>query len=185
MPAEVVAFDALGTLFDLGDLARSLELRRVLHHAAALTLAGEWAPFAELAAAVDAELPEQLAGLGPYPEAAEALEIVRGAGMEPWVLTNGGRESTERLLARAGLAAEVHSVEEVRWYKPHPAVYELLPLGAILVAAHGWDVAGARAAGYRAVWIDREEGEWPLPLPQPELRASDLVEAARLATSRS
>jgi 2-haloacid dehalogenase len=178
---RVVAFDALGTVFDLGDLGRSVAFRRVLHHAAALTIVGEWAPLDELAKAVDEELPARLEAVRPYPEAREAFDAVREAGAEPWVLTNGTRDATERLLDRNRLFAEVHTVEEVRAYKPHPDVYRILPTRSTFVAAHAWDVAGARAAGYRAVWIDREEGTWPLPLGEPQLRARDLAEAARLA----
>lgn len=180
----VVAFDAMGTVFDLGELSESVAFRQVLHHAAALTLAGEWAPFDELARTVDEELPERLSRVPAYPEARDALEAVRDAGGEPWILTNGTRENTEQLLDRNRLFAEVHTVEEVRSYKPHPDVYRILPTRATLVAAHAWDVAGARAAGYRAVWIDRVEQRWPLPLARPHLCAHDLVEAARLATTR-
>jgi 2-haloacid dehalogenase len=138
----VVAFDSLGTLFDLGGLEKKAK------------------------------------------DARDALEAVRDGDGEAWVLTNGTRESTENLLADAGLAglvAQVRTVEEVRAYKPHPSVYALLPADATLVAAHGLDVAGARAAGYRAVWVDREEGSWILPVPEPDLRAHTLVDAARLA----
>lgn len=180
---QVVAFDAMGTVFDLGALSESVAFRQVLHHAAALTLAGKWAPFDELAKAVDEELPDRLSQVRAYPEAREAFDAVREAGAEPWILTNGTRDNTERLLDRSGLFAEVHTVEEVRAYKPHPDVYEILPEGSALVAAHAWDVVGARAAGYRAVWLDRVEGPWPLPLGDPEPRAGDLVEAARLAVA--
>jgi len=178
---HVVAFDALGTVFELGELRDSVAFRRVLHHATALTLAGEWAPFDELAAAVDGDLPSRLQAVRPYPEARDAFELVRKAGAEPWVLTNGTRDATERMLDRSRLFAEVHTVEEVRAYKPHPDVYGILPEGSTLVAAHAWDVAGARAAGYRAVWVDREERDWPLPVGRPGLRACDLLEAARIA----
>jgi 2-haloacid dehalogenase len=180
----VVAFDALGTLFDLGRLGGSLELRRTLHHATCLTLAGEWAPFDEIARTVDEKLPEKLADASAAGDARDALEAVRDGGAAAWVLTNGTRKSTHEVLEREGLAAlvaEVHTVEEVRRYKPHPDVYRLLPSGATLVAAHAWDVVGARAAGYRAVWVDRDEGGWILPMPEAELRAHTLVEAARLA----
>jgi 2-haloacid dehalogenase len=179
----VVAFDSLGTLFDLGELEERMPT--VLHRAAALTLSDEWAPLAEVAQAVDAELAEQLRDLDAASDAKEALALVREAGHDVWVLTNGGRNSTLALLDANGLAAlvdEVHSVDEVRRFKPHPDVYALLPAGATLVAAHDWDVAGARAAGVRAVMVER--GGWSLPLPPPELRAADLVEAARLATRR-
>ena len=42
-------------------------------------------------------------------------------------------------------------------------------------------IADIEAAGYRAVWVDREEQEWPLPLPEAQLRATTLVEAVKLA----
>lgn len=177
---SVVAFDLLGTLFDLGEARERMP--KVLHHAAALTLAGEWAPFDEVVEACDPELAQKLQGLEPYDDAREALSLCDGA----WVLTNGTRASTERLLEGAmlhALVAEIHTVEELRKYKPHPDVYALLPTDATLVAAHAWDVAGARAAGYRSVWVDREEKEWPLPLPRAELHASNLVEAAKLAVA--
>jgi 2-haloacid dehalogenase len=180
----VVAFDALGTLFDLGRLAKREQLHRMLHHAACLTLAGTWAPLDEVAAAVDEKLPEKLSAVRAATDAREALEAVRDGGGESWILTNGTRESTDALLAESNLAdvvAHVCTVEEVRRYKPHPSVYAMLPAGSTLIAAHGWDIVGARAAGYRGVWVDRDEGEWILPVPEPELRARTLAEAARLA----
>lgn len=52
-----------------------------------------------------------------------------------------------------------------------------------LVAAHGWDVLGAMNAGLQAVWVDREEREWPFPVAEPE-RASTLPDAVALAVGR-
>jgi 2-haloacid dehalogenase len=178
----VVAFDSLGTLFDLGDLDNRMP--RLLHHALSLTVMGEWAPLDELAAAIDPELAELLPALNPYHDALPALKVVRQAGHETWVLTNGGRATTEGLLERGGLAdlvTEIRSVEEVERYKPHSAVYELLPADATLVAAHAWDVLGARAAGRGAVWVDRLEQRWPFPGEPHVPGASSLPEAARLA----
>ncbi len=171
----------------MGDLAESATFARALHHATALTLAGAYEPFERIAAAVDPGIPDRLEAVEPYPDAREALELVRGAGSEAWVLTNGGRKSTEKLLERGGLrelVAEVRSVEEVEAYKPDPRTYALVPAGSTLVAAHGWDIAGALAAGLDAVWVDRDERSWPLPVPEPERRASTLPEAAELATRR-
>jgi 2-haloacid dehalogenase len=180
----VVAFDSLGTLFDLGDLQERMP--RLLHHALSLTTMGTWASLDELAEALDPELAQRLQELDPYDDALPALEYVHGAGDEIWVLTNGGRDSTEELLGRGGLAglvAQIRSAEEVERYKPYAEVYELMPPDATLVAAHAWDVIGARAAGRRAVWVDRLEPRWPLPGEPHELRASSLPAAVRLASS--
>ena len=61
-----------------------------------------------------------------------------------------------------GRLAHVLSVDAVRTYKPSRAVYELgtrafgLPAGEILfVSSNGWDVAGAKAFGYRTCWCNR------------------------------
>ncbi len=104
-------------------------------------------------------------------------------------LTNGSRESTEKLLARGKLAEYVHEIfscDDVRRFNPHPAPYELVRtrLGGTptLVAAHGWDVVGARSAGLKTIWVEREEREWPFPL-EPPARARDLSEAAGLLLS--
>lgn len=48
-----------------------------------------------------------------------------------------------------------------------------------LIAAHAWDVVGARAAGLEAVWVERLEHRWPLPVPEAP-KAADPHEAAAL-----
>jgi 2-haloacid dehalogenase len=85
--------------------------------------------------------------------------------------------------------AAVIMVEEVEAYKPAPTPYRhaAARLGAdpaelTLIAAHGWDVVGARAAGRGAVWVERLERRWPLPLPQPAT-APDLERGAEIAVS--
>jgi 2-haloacid dehalogenase len=212
---DAVVFDTLGTLFQLRPLEERLEelgapegaldawFERLLHSAAAVTLTGDFVPFAELARAAlattaarfgveldpDDVLP-LLERLPPYPDARPAVERLREAGVAWAVLTNGGAEQTRALLEAAGLAERVWhvvSVEEVRAYKPHPAPYrhvvellELPPERVTLVAAHGCDVLGARAAGLRAVWVDRVEHRWPFPSEEPP-RAPDLERAVELA----
>lgn len=202
--ATWVVFDANGTLFDLraaapavgGEVALEAWFERVLHSAASLTLAGTWAPFDELARAAlettcaklglgdvdrDAAL-EELRRLPAYPDAQEAVSLARSRAA---ILTNGSGDTTRGLVERAGLTVEtILSCEEVRAYKPAPAPYELARrrLGEpVLVAAHAWDVAGARAAGVRAIWVDRSERHWPLPGVEPGERASSLVDAVTLA----
>jgi 2-haloacid dehalogenase len=78
-------------------------------------------------------------------------------------------------------------------YKPDRRPYEhvLAQLAvegsqATLIAAHAWDVVGSRAAGLGAIWVDRLERRWPLPVAEPR-RVASLVEAvdALLAASES
>ncbi|MBA2536590.1 MAG: haloacid dehalogenase type II [Actinobacteria bacterium] len=176
---------------------------RLLHSATSLTLAGEFRPFPELAETTlrttfaqreldEGRCAEVLEGFGelpPYEDAEAALASSRGAGLAVAVLTNGSEANTRKLLGSARFDDYIDafiSVDEVRQYKPAPAPYrhaaarlgvEIADLA--LVAAHGWDVVGARSAGLDAVWVDRLERRWPFPLPEPK-RASGLVEAIEL-----
>ncbi len=214
MATEAAVFDVMGTLFSLerprqallsvGAPAASLEawFERVLHQAACLSILGDFHPFSELAAGALRTTLAQL-GLDParsepldalreldaYEDAAEALALLRDAGLEVAVLTNGGAEDTEHLLERSGLASYVQqivTVEEAGRYKPDRAPYEQLlqrlrrgPEGVAFVAAHAWDCLGASSVGLRAVWIDRLEHEWPFQQAE-QPRAGSLLEAARL-----
>jgi 2-haloacid dehalogenase len=176
---------------------------RLLHSAASLTLAGEFRPFAEIAeAALRTTLAQQdldedqagvvlegLAELPPYEDAQEALSAARSAGLTVGLLTNGGEANTRKLLESARLDEYVDafiSVDEVGAYKPAPAPYRhaaarlgVDPAGLALIAAHAWDVVGARNAGLGAVWVDRLERRWPFPLPEPQ-RASGVADAVAL-----
>ncbi len=73
----------------------------------------------------------------------------------------------------------MHTVEEVRTYKPDARAYGLLPAASTLVAAHAWDVLGARSAGLDGIWIDRTERAWPFPGDVPK-RVPDLRAAVEL-----
>lgn len=197
-------------LAELGAPEGALEawFGRMLHSAASLTLVGEFRPFREIGESTlrttlaqlevesehAAEVLEALARLEAYPDAAKALDLLEAAGVPAVTLTNGGREHTERLLESAGLRSRVQqvlTVEDVRAYKPHPEPYRYvvptlgLPTESLtLIAAHGWDVLGARAAGLSGVWVDRLERRWPFPtVPPPS--ASTLVEAVELALAES
>jgi 2-haloacid dehalogenase len=197
-----VVFDSMGTLFELtplhdrlGEAATEAWFERTLHSATTLTIVGEFVPFAELAAAtlattcamlsLDVDQDDVLAQLGRLPpadDALTALERVRAHGDRAFVLTNGGRDAGEQLLARCGLDAfveRVFGVDEVQAYKPDPRPYRLVldTVGdSTLVAAHAWDVLGAVRAGMQAVWVDRSERTWPFP--GERLRsAPDLVQA--------
>jgi 2-haloacid dehalogenase len=205
MPAPWIVFDANGTLFDLraaapfvgGETALQAWFQRVLHGAATVTITGAWAHFDELAAGalattcaelgldgVDQEA--ALAELGRLPLQPDALEAAERADGRAAILTNGTAATTRKLVERARLPIEtILTCEEVRAYKPAAPPYRLvrerLGKDAVLVAAHAWDVAGARSAGLRAIWVDRDERRWPLSGVDPGERASSLVEAVALA----
>lgn len=84
-------------------------------------------------------------------------------------LSNGGFALVTNLVKTAGLPFDcILSAELARTYKPDPAVYlkaaELLdvhPSEVLMVAAHTWDIDGARAAGMRTAFLARPGEKGP------------------------
>ena len=101
--------------------------------------------------------------LACFPEAPQAL--ARLAGRPRAILSNGAPRMLAAAVASSGLGGaleHVISVDRVKIYKPAPAVYALgpavleLPVDDLLfVSSNGWDVAGAKAFGYRVAWCNR------------------------------
>ncbi len=101
--------------------------------------------------------------LACFPDVPKAL--ARLAGRPRAILSNGSPRMLAAAVASSGLVAaleHVISVDRVKVYKPAPAVYALGPatLGVpadelMFVSSNAWDVAGAKAAGYRVAWCNR------------------------------
>jgi 2-haloacid dehalogenase len=123
--------------------------------------------------------------LSPYPDAAPTLERLGDAGYTVTVLSNGNPEMLERLAANAGLAPhldDVLSADEVRTFKPTPAVYENAArrLGVDieacrLVSANAWDAAGAGNAGMGVAWVNRRRDPPEAIGPTPEIEVEALA----------
>ncbi len=202
---EVVVFDVVETLASLDAVAdRLAELgldravlagwfTRMLRDGMALTAAGGFAGFAEVAASAlhtetrgaltDAQSDRVVAGFGelaPHPDAVAAVRAAREAGLRVFTLSNGAAASTRAFLERAGIADDVEavlSIDDVRAWKPAPVVYEhaLAHAGvpaerAALVAVHSWDLYGARQVGMTTGWAPRLEGA-----PTPLFGSADVV----------
>lgn len=130
----------------------------------------------------------QIRSLPPHPEVAEALSLLQNAGVRLAALTNSALNVAEAQLENAGLAGyfeRILSADSVKRLKPalepyHHAAAELgLPTSELrLVAAHGWDVAGALRAGCKAAFVARP-GKVLDPLsPLPDIVGRDLAEVA-------
>ncbi len=213
--ADAVAFDVLGTLFSLEALrgrmvtaglpAVSLEtwFAESLRDAFALAASDAFQPLrAVLDANLDALLqrhgitPGRQSGkeaildgleeLEPYPDAAGALAVLRGAGVPILAVSNGSAASTEALLRRAGLheAMAVISVDEVGLSKPRREVYlraarraGVPPERLALIAAHPWDVHGAKSAGLLAGFVARGRS-YPASMTAPDVQGEGLADVA-------
>ncbi len=103
----------------------------------------------------------------PYPDAVPALDLLHRSGLRTAVLTNGTVQQQTAKLAAIGLldrAGPVFTGEGLGLFKPDPAVFLEacrrwdLPPGAVVSVGdrHDLDVVPARAAGLRAVHLDRD-----------------------------
>ncbi len=140
----------------------------------------------ELGEATAKEAVAPIRSLPPHPDVTPALERLRDAKYRLFTLTNGSDAAVADQMKNAKLDKLFEaalSVEGVGMYKPHAHVYRWAArrVGAdvsecLLVAAHGWDVAGAAWAGMRAAFVARP-GQQPFPLgPTPDLTVPTLKE---------
>ena len=104
--------------------------------------------------------------LPTFPEVVASLAEIKAQGHRLVAFTNVVEASIRALLSNAGVLAsleDVVSVDDLRTFKPDPAVYAYLaqrtgrtPGETWLVSSNAWDVIGAKAAGLRAVWVKRQ-----------------------------
>ena len=130
---------------------------------------------------------EGMRTLPPHPEVRAALERLRGR-YRLVALTNSPVAVAEAQMRSSGLRElleAVYSADEVKRLKPAPEPYRMVaertgvPIGDVrLIAAHGWDIAGALAAGCRAAFVARPgAGLYPHG-PKPDVIAADLTGVA-------
>jgi len=125
-----------------------------------------------------------------YPETLTVLEELRRQGVRMAIISNAPWDVPGRLLRADMRRWEIEGFfdsfvtsGEVPWRKPNPefmwaaarelgaAPEECLVVGDSLKA----DIAGARAAGMRCVWVDREGSPASDPAAQPDLIVRNLL----------
>ncbi|NNN29862.1 haloacid dehalogenase type II [Streptomyces sp. S3(2020)] len=123
--------------------------------------------------------------LPPWPDTVAGL--ARLAERFPLIgLSNASRTALLGINAHAGLRwHQALSAEDARTYKPDPAVYRLAvtvsgrpPERLLMVAAHAWDLRGARSLGLRTAYVARPVGDPPTPADRFDLHATDLLDLA-------
>jgi 2-haloacid dehalogenase len=185
----------------LPDAALEIWFARFLRDAFALAAAGIYRGFRDVASGAlevmfaskglspSRQIVDDVLGafatLDPHPEAARAFQKLSEAGVVVGTLTNGSAENTRKLLERASLMTHVKHVigiDDVQHWKPRREVYVhgaktvgAEPSRTALVAAHAWDVQGARAAGLVGAWVSRLETKFQPAMGQPDVSGSDLV----------
>lgn len=131
---------------------------------------------------------KQILSLKPHPEVVEALQILKQNGYKLVTFTNSSNYAIAQQLKNAGLNTVFDSsisVEDFGKFKPDNAVYHwaarkmnIENKDCLLIAAHGWDIAGAIWAGWKTAFIERK-GQQLFPLsPLPNMSKPDLLQIA-------
>jgi 2-haloacid dehalogenase len=186
----VIAFDVNETLLDLRALdpllggldARKRWFAQMLQIGFVGGLTGNYIDFSTAQRAAlkmlgvgrEDEVMAQMRRLPPHPDVEPGLDRLTDFTLV--ALTNSPLDVVTAQLEFAGIAQAL---------KPRAEAYQLVastvgvPLSDVrLVAAHGWDIAGALAAGCSAAFV-RRPGQALIPLgAQPDIVGDDLVDVA-------
>ncbi|MBV9454450.1 MAG: haloacid dehalogenase type II [Rubrobacter sp.] len=124
----------------------------------------------------------------PHPEVEEGLSRLRNAGFRLATLTNSTQQVGEAQIDNSGLRdyfEQTLSADTAQRLKPAPEPYRMaaesleVELGEIrLIAAHGWDIAGALRAGCVAAFVARPGKALFATAPHPDVVGSDLRDVA-------
>lgn len=100
-----------------------------------------------------------------YPDVKDVLKALKDAGKITAVLSNGSPKKLNNALKNVGLDKILdgaYSTEQIKSYKPSPAVYEFVeeqlalpPNKICFISSNSWDIAGAASYGFNSVWINR------------------------------
>lgn len=216
MPSHILVFDVNETLLDLrvlephfarafGDKAVMLEwFHQVILYAEALTLAGNYKNFGEVARAalemtaaahgkvLGPDTAQQIVGgirnLPPHPDVPDGLARLKSAGFQMVALTNSPPAVAEEQIANANLKpffSRIFSVDSVQRFKPAPEPYRMVARDfgvetnqLRMIAAHAWDVGGAMQAGCAAAFVARPGKALFPAFPGPDIIGHDLREVA-------
>lgn len=189
--SRALVFDAYGTLFDVhsvqsrcealwpGKGAQLSQLWRAkqLEYTWQRSLMNRYAPFSQVTGEallyachlLKLSIGEQekqfvmneYLKLALYPDVREAMKKLHPRKCA--ILSNGSPDMLDPLVEQSGLRFDaVLSVDEVKVYKPAPAVYELAvrklntPKEQIaFVSSNCWDALGAKSFGFTVYWINR------------------------------
>jgi 2-haloacid dehalogenase len=138
------------------------------------------------------KLLEAYLSLDAFADAHSALTALKERGLRLAILSNGSPRMLDAAVAGSGIGGlldAVLSVDTVRLYKPRPEVYGLVTgrfdIAAervVFVSSNRWDIMGAVAFGFRAVWVNRARMPDEYSEYAPVQVVSELSALTRLAS---
>ncbi|MGX9460074.1 haloacid dehalogenase type II [Shewanella sp. A14] len=125
--------------------------------------------------------------LTAFEDVIPGLALLRSQGHTLAAFSNGPEMAVRTLMDNAGVLPQlddVISVDDLKTFKPNPAVYHYLmsrtqscPKRCWMVSSNPWDVIGAKAAGLKTVWVQRDckriFDPWGF---EPDLTVTNLIE---------
>jgi 2-haloacid dehalogenase len=125
--------------------------------------------------------------LDAYDEVPGVLDRFRERGVKTALFSNGNAAMLERAVASSGLGERldaVLSVDPIRTFKTAPAAYQMVldqlateRNNVLFFSSNRWDIAGATAFGFDAVWVNRkgQPDEYPDQPPRAVVKSLDAV----------
>ncbi len=118
----------------------------------------------------------------------KSLKLLKKNNLKIITLTNGSKSNTQILLKNNKIENFIDrcfSIDQFKKWKPHKNVYlstcELMnidPKNTLMIAAHGWDINGAKLAGLKTAYITRYEKKLSNFYLKPDYVGKDSFEIA-------
>ncbi|QDV25758.1 haloacid dehalogenase type II [Aureliella helgolandensis] len=174
----------------------------MLHYSLVETLSGEYHSFGEIGTAALMMVAETkgieltydeakeaivtpLRSLPPHPDVVAGLKALKDDGYRIVSLTNSSAIGVETQFRNAGLIdlfEKRYSVDSVKKFKPHPETYRFVlddlgvqPEQVLMVAAHAWDLAGAKNVGLQTAFVARPGKTLYPNVAKPDYVVNDLL----------
>jgi len=175
----------------------------MVHYSLVETLSGNYHDFGDIGTAAlmmvaethgieisrddaQAAIVNPLRSLPPHSDVVEGLRALKQDGFRIVSLTNSSSKGVEAQFKNADLThcfEKRYSVDSIRKYKPHPDTYRMVlndlgiePEDALMVAAHAWDLAGAKNVGIQTAFIARPGKALYPNVARPDYVVKDLQE---------
>ena len=134
-----------------------------------------------LEASLAPQLLESYQRLAPFAEVPATLRRLKDGGAKLAILSNADTDMLDDLVVNASLDGVFDNLISARaagTFKPSPSVYALAtevyncePAAITFLSSNRWDVAGAKAFGFKTIWINRSG----LPDEYPDLPADQTL----------
>lgn len=129
-----------------------------------------------------------LSSLPAHTDVIPGLEVLSKSDYKLVSLTNSSFKGVETQFKYAGLTDffdKRYSVEQIKKYKPHPDTYKIVlndlgvkPEEVLMVAAHAWDLMGAKHVGLQTAFIARSGKTLYPHTAKPDYIVNNLQELA-------